>query len=265
MNALQQSVFTRGIDAVTSFQAIALAAPFVIAVSERGIGTLQIAITAVITGLVWEAIFSLLRSHRWSFNSVTTGLIIAICVVPDLPLVQTVVAVSLGVVLGELIFGGRGFNFLNAAVVGMAILLLSFPTSALAPLSTNIAISTLPGAVLLLLAGLLPWRVAATFMLTDAAIAFFLAGMDAAEPLLIASAFGGIFLVADPFACAQTKVGHIVHGFLAAMLVLLFNGGIEELSPRSIIQAALLGSLFGPLIDQTIIAINAKLRGRQYG
>ncbi len=265
MNPLRQYVRSGGMSAVTALQIVALVAPLTMAIADRGIGTAQIAITSIVICVLWEIIFASVRAARWSFNGVTTGVLVAIFVAADTSLWHITIAVSLGVVIGELIFGGRGFGFLNAAVVSLAMLMLSFPATSLAPATTQIALATIPGLVLLYFSGLVPWRIILACLGFVLAFGLLETAAIDLESKLVVLALGITFFIADPFACCQSRAGQFLEGVLAAVLIFVFNGGTTFISQQSIIQAALLCSLLAPLIDQSSIVIISKFRGRPDG
>ena len=265
MNPLQQYVRSGGISAVTVLQALALVAPLAMAIIDRGIGTVQIAITSISVCVLWEILFASTRGQHWSFNGVTTGILVAILVSSETSLWQITIAASLGMVIGELIFGGRGFGFLNATVVSLAILMLSFPSTSLAPATAQVALATAPGLVLLYISGLVPWRVLLTCLGLVLAFALLEDATTDVGSILAGVVFGVTFLVADPFACCQSRTGQFLQGALAAVLIVVFNNGPTSISTQSLVQTALMCSLIAPLIDQISIVIKLKLRGRNYG
>ena len=111
-------------------------------------------LAALVTALVWEGTFATLRGRVLSFHGVTTGLIVTLVLPPEVAVWQIAFAVSLGVILGELVFGGRGFGFVPPAAVALSLLLISFPDLQLQQSTLALAIASLPGAVLLLAMGL---------------------------------------------------------------------------------------------------------------
>ena len=265
MNILRQYVRSGGINAVTGLQMVSLAAPLAMAIADRGIDTGQIAVTSIVICVLWEVFFAFARGSDWSFNGVTTGMLVAIFVSADTPLWHISVGVTLGVVIGELIFGGRGFGFLNAAVVSLAMLIISFPSTSLTPATIDIAVAVAPGLTLLWIAGLVPWRLLLTCLLAILVFALLHTAIIDLVPVLTSLSVGLVFLMADPFASAQSRVGQFLQGLLAAMLIFIFNSGATDISSLSIVQAALLASLLAPLIDQTTIWISSRLRGHSHG
>ena len=265
MTALTTFIHHRGVHAMTVLQALALTPPVVLAIVERGFHTFQLLVVAAITALVWEAVFAALRRHPIGVHGLTTAMIVTVFTPADLPLWQLSVAVSLGAVIGELIFGGRDFGFLNAAAVSLALLVISFPGIALSEPTMTIAIATLPGAAVLLVSGLVSWRV-----IVAVVAGFALASLIAGDPLsatglFVGLVFGTVFLLCDPVAAASTGPGRFVYGLLAGALIVLFNmAGDGAVAPEAIVSTAVLASVFAPMIDHLVVLANAQMRSRRH-
>lgn len=261
---------------VTLAQAIALAPPVAVTLFERGPDQLMILIAALLASLVWELAFASLRRRAASWHGVTTALIFAVMASPDTALWQVVLAMSFGVVFGELVFGGRGYGFLPAAAAALGFLLFSFTGAGLAPAGTGLVIATLPGALLLLATGLVSWRA-----LSMAVVVIILAGVagqgldgiwssgdwirDAWAPVL-GTSFGLVFLVSDPLATASTNPGRYVHGALAGLLIVLFDTVAgPDIGQAAVVFAALLASVFAPIIDYFAVALVLRRRRAGHG
>lgn len=264
MNPVSGLIHRFGVHAVTGLQVLALLPPTVLTIAERGFHMFQVLMAAAIAALVWEAVFALVRKQPLSAHGVTTAMIVTVLAPSDLLLWQLAVAVSLGVVIGELIFGGRGFGFLNAAAVSLALLGISFPGLQLAAPTLLIALASLPGAVLLVLAGLLSWRV-----LVATVIGFAVAGLLAFDSFNAIAVFAGltfglVFLIGDPTGSATTGPGRWAYGLLAGALIVLFSGGTMAVTPQAMVSSAVLVGVFAPLIDHLAVLANAHLRGRRH-
>ncbi|MDJ0637979.1 MAG: RnfABCDGE type electron transport complex subunit D [Paracoccaceae bacterium] len=241
---------------ITLAQTVALVLPFAIVASSDVGRHALILLSAFIAALGWEALFGTLRKRGLSVHGVTTALIVATLCPPDIALWQVLVSVSLGVILGELVFGGRGFGFIHPATVSLALLMISFPQVQL-PLPTQaLALATLPGGVLLFTLGLISGRVLLATGLAVAA-ALVLQG-HAIEPLAVATAlaFGLVFLVADPVTAAATNVGRWAYGALAGGLIAIFSP-TGEITSQAVIFAALMAGVFAPLIDHLAVLAHA--------
>lgn len=255
----------RGADGGMAIQTLALLPPLVIAGGLAGAPFIGVLVASLGVTLAWDVIFAVLRRHPFKPCGITTAAIFALFVPADIPLWHLVVVLSLGTVIGEHVFGGRGFAFLSPATVALALALLSLPNMAMAPPQPAVALACLPGAVLLLVFGMVSVPVILAFL-----AALFLAFGTVSPPdalaLMTASSIGLLFLVCDPLSAAVTGLGRVLYGALAGGLVWVFNGfGGGVPSPDALVFAALLASMFAPLIDSLSIAINGMWRRRRYG
>ena len=88
---------------------------------------LPIVIVVYSVGGLCEAIFSIIRRHEINEGFLVTGMLIPLCLPPDIPLWMVGVATAFGIVIGKEIFGGTGFNVFNPALVARAFLFFSYP------------------------------------------------------------------------------------------------------------------------------------------
>jgi len=84
------------------------------------------------TALAFEAIMLLLRKrpikrHLGDYSALVTAWLLAICLPPLLPWWMTILAVGVAIVFAKHLYGGLGYNPFNPAMVGYAVLLVSFP------------------------------------------------------------------------------------------------------------------------------------------
>lgn len=253
-----------GVAGVTVAQTIALVPPVALMAFANPAGYAVLLLTALVTVWFWEGVFAALRRRAPSVHGITTALIVCVLVAPDLALWQLVIALSLGVVLAELVFGGRGFGFLSPAVVAASLLVFSFPEVTLMPGTQNLALATVPGAVLLLLLGLIAWRVLFGAIVGTVALLIFFP--DAPDALSIAAAmtFCLILLVCDPTAASATNPGRWIYGLLTGGLIVLFSG-TPDLTTEGIVFAALIASIFAPLIDHLVMLVHAKRWNTAHG
>ncbi|MBL6692022.1 MAG: RnfABCDGE type electron transport complex subunit D [Pseudomonadales bacterium] len=94
-----------------------------------GIGVLLNLVTCMVAALVTDFVVMQLRRRPWQtdFASILTGVLIALCLPPLLPLWITVLGTVFALVFGKHIYGGTGHNVFNPAMVGYAMLIVSFP------------------------------------------------------------------------------------------------------------------------------------------
>jgi Na+-transporting NADH:ubiquinone oxidoreductase subunit B len=79
-------------------------------------------------GLGVEFLFAQLRNHPVNEGFLVTGLLIPLCLPPDIPLWMVAVATIFAVVVGKEAFGGTGMNPLNPALTARVFLFFAYPT-----------------------------------------------------------------------------------------------------------------------------------------
>src|SRR5690606_7015319 len=155
---------------------------------------------------------------------------------------QALLALSFGVVVGEQVFGGRGYSFLHPAVAALAFLFFSFPaTTGEQSDSWLVAAAVLPGVLLLLATGLISWRI-----LLSVAIGFagwmILKGLGLPSGAVLTSslALGAVYLVCEPTSAAATNPGRWAYGLLVGMLIVILGEAGEGIgSTGAVVFAAL--------------------------
>ncbi|MDJ0631339.1 MAG: RnfABCDGE type electron transport complex subunit D [Rhodobacter sp.] len=206
----------------------------------------------------WQSLFRFNMGVMPAPASAITALAVAVMAPHEVPLWQIGFAVSFGAVVGELIFGGWGRNFLNASAVALSFLSLSVPNADFVAGDAGLALAVVPGAIMLALTGILPISILAAFAtaLWVAAMALGLTPQILAAPGTLV--FAVVFLVADPVASAATPLGRWVQGALAGAFTAFLMTGTSV--PQAVVFAALLAGLFAPLVDQGIIALHLRWR-----
>ncbi|MBU2961316.1 RnfABCDGE type electron transport complex subunit D [Citreicella sp. C3M06] len=239
---------------------VAVSAPLVATILQQGPARLVFLALGLGLATFWHLVFARIRRRWTGWDGLVTAAIFAVLVPEALPLWQQGLALSFGLVMGDLVFGGRGRGFLSPAAVALAFALFSFPVSAGAAPGPASAIAALAGGAALLLARVLSWRVVAGFALAMAALQLLQPGWPALPGATLI--LGLVFLIGDPVAAACTNAGRWVYGALAGALVaLLETAGGGALS--SVVFAALLAGIFASLIDQGVIWDNVRRRARR--
>lgn len=249
-------------DRVTAVVTLALLFPLGAALYVGGLGLLLLG-GALVVAVGWTLLFTRLRGRNMNWHAVPTAIVFALLLPPELPLWQALLSLSFGLMLGEQVFGGRGYSFLNPAVAALAFLFFSFPAAATPGVqSPLVALAVLPGALLLLAAGLVSWRI-----LLAAAIGFMLwmfvrgLGLPSAEVLTAALALGVVHLVCEPTSAAATNPGRWAYGFMVGVLIVILGEAGQGIgSTAAVVFAALLGSIFAPLIDSIVVFVNVRRR-----
>lgn len=204
----------------------------------------------------WQMVFLWTRAQPVSPIAFVTAITVGVLAQGDFSPWQIVLAVSFGTVICEQIFGGWGRNVVNAAVAALAFLFFAFPQTGVSGGGALLALAVLPGAAMLMAAGIASWQVLAGALL---GVAWGSAALGADPTALLhqgSLVFGLIFLVADPVASSATRAGRWVYGLIAGGALALFgwtDAGFE--GPQAIIFSTLVASLFAPLIDAIVIAL----------
>jgi len=251
---------------VTLAQLVALAVPAGVCLVERGTPQIAVLVTALAASLVWELVFNLIRGRALSWHAASTALIIAMLVPASVPLWQVAMAASFGLVFGELVFGGRGYGIVSAAAAAAGFLVFSFSGSELSVSSQAMALATLPGAFLLLLGGLISWRVLVSAAVVLAAASLMQDGASGLPAVATTAVFGLVFLIGDPVAGASINLGRWLYGALAGLLIVLFDTTTgPAVAPAAMVFASLLASLFAPLFDHMAVAVIVRRRRLPHG
>ena len=249
-------------DRVTIVFALALAFPLAASLYENGSALAPLLGGSLAVAIGWTALFSRLRERSMSWHAVPTAIIFALMVPPELPLWQPLLALSFGVVIGEQVFGGRGYSFLHPAVAALAFLFFSFPGStAEASISSLVTAAVVPGAILLLASGLLSWRILIATALGFAGWLTLKGGGAWNDIITPALALGIVYLICEPVSAACTNAGRWAYGLLVGMLIVILGiAGSGVGSANAVVFAALLGSIFAPLIDRLVVLFNVRRR-----
>jgi len=250
-------------DRIAVLLGVCLLLPFAVSLADRGysLGFAFIVSLVVITG--WQLLFSLLRRQKLGLDGVATALIFTILAADALPIWQLALAATFGIVVGELVFGGRGFSIVNPSVVALAFLTFSFTGVVYAQPSPWIGLAALPAGILLIAFRLISWRIVVAVI---AGLAVFgVAQGESIDPALLNGQFIFllVFLACDPASSASTNLGRWANGLTIGGLAWVFTpvGGIPA-GPEAMVPAILLASIFAPLFDRIVILFNSYSRRR---
>lgn len=86
-------------------------------------------VIALLVGSVCEQMFTAYRRRRRESGLLVIVVLMTLMMPPAVSLVHLAIGVAFAMVLGRGIFGGEGKTFLSPAVVGAAVMLISFPTA----------------------------------------------------------------------------------------------------------------------------------------
>ncbi len=84
---------------------------------------------ALLVGGVWEQLFATYRRRQRESGLLLIAVLMTLLMPPGVSLVHLAVGMSFAIVFGKCIFGGEGKTFVNPALVGAVVMLISFPTA----------------------------------------------------------------------------------------------------------------------------------------
>lgn len=254
-------------DRLTLVVLACLIPPLAVSFANKGMALIAVLWVSLMTVAVWQAVFSEMRKRPQRRDVLIAAVIFPILAGTDISLLRTFLGLSFGIVLGDLVFGGRGFGFLNPVVVALAFVIFAFPTEVFSSAPPGLAAASIPGALILAALRFISWRMIAGFVIGFLS-AGFLMGPDFGVDWL---AYGHVpfilfFLACDPMSSASTNAARWVNGAVTGGLSILFSdSGAQGVEVQAMIPAVLLGSLFAPLLDRTVIALNIAMRARGHG
>ena len=82
---------------------------------------------SVLAGGIWERIFSEKRGRELDTGFLYTAVVVVFLMPPSVSLIHIALGTSFAIVFGNAVFGGEGKTFLCPALVGVAIMQISFP------------------------------------------------------------------------------------------------------------------------------------------
>jgi Na+-transporting NADH:ubiquinone oxidoreductase subunit B len=246
---------------------LCLSPPLIATIWNTGSDLFPVIVLSLLTVTVWQAVFTTRRNRPHRRDVLISAMVFALLVGGNFPLWPAALGLSFGIVVGELVFGGRGFSFLNPVVVALAFLIFAFPTATFSIPASWLTYASLPGAAFLMLSRLISWRMFAGFFIGLLGSGYFLVrGPDLNDLLQGSLFFVVIFLACDPAASACTNIGRWANGLLTGCLVWVFSpiDGVG-IAAQPLIMAILLGSIFAPLIDRLVVEFNVYTRRRKHG
>jgi electron transport complex protein RnfD len=122
---------------------IALLPALFAAIYFFGMDAVTVVLTCVITAVLSEAIAQKIMHREVTISdgsAVVTGLLLAFCLPPTIPLWIAAIGAAVAIVIGKHFFGGLGCNIFNPALIGRAFLVASWPvamTTWVAPLGLD--------------------------------------------------------------------------------------------------------------------------------
>jgi Na+-translocating ferredoxin:NAD+ oxidoreductase subunit D len=110
-----------------------------------GLKAVFVTLTCILGTVSAEMLIQYLRKRDiWIIkdgSAVLTGILLAMCLTPNLPLWAAFLGAWFAIIIGKALFGGLGYNIFNPALIGRAFLAISFPllmTNWAMPITRNI-------------------------------------------------------------------------------------------------------------------------------
>jgi electron transport complex protein RnfD len=97
-----------------------------------GMPALLTVLTSVVSCVVFEVVFRKLTGAKQNYkdlSAIVTGILLALILPPSTPLWMTMIGALAAIVVAKEFFGGLGYNPFNPALIGRAIMLMSFPAA----------------------------------------------------------------------------------------------------------------------------------------
>jgi Na+-translocating ferredoxin:NAD+ oxidoreductase subunit D len=192
---------------------------------------------AAASGLIFEALALRLRHQALAIylsdgSTLVTAALLAFAMPPLAPWWLTVSAMAFAVLVAKHLYGGLGLNPFNPAMVGYAVLLVSFPAQ---------MTEWLPPA------GIAPAELGFTDTLTAILTGSLPPGLHV-DMLSGATMLGAFFIATDPVTAATSHSGRLIYG--AGIGVLTYVIRTWGQYPDGVAFAVLLMNLAVPLIDK---------------
>lgn len=208
----------------------------------------------------WGCVFSKKIGNRPKIDHLIFALLFVLFLPGQVGWGGAILSASFGWVLGSEIFGGR--PIFSPVLIALAFAIFSFPGKGFEAqwiLSSTpnlmLAIACLPGAVLLLLKGLLPWRVVIGALFGAIATVMLFASPESPpwwNHLLLGIFVPGILFLAAAHDCTpRNENARWIYGLMVGVLIITIRLTNPD-QPDGVVFAVLLGALFAPLLDRTL-------------
>jgi Na+-translocating ferredoxin:NAD+ oxidoreductase RnfD subunit len=256
-----------------------------------GLNALYLILATVATAVIAEYLACLIGKKKVTtgdYSAVVTGLILALCLPPDMPIWIGVAGAAFAILVVKIPFGGLGRNIVNPAAAARCFLLLSFAPMMIARQNTVLATSILTageegdiavslldlifghlggmigetsmlalaaGVVFLVLLGVVDLRIPGVYILSF--LGFIVLFTKNTDPVyLVAHLIGGglllgAFFMATDFVTRPLSVaGQLIYGLLLGFLTAVFR--FYGSGMEGVVFAIIIVNFLTPLIDKCI-------------
>jgi len=247
-------------------------------------------ISAVVVEYIWQKFVIKTDVQIGDCSAVVTGLILGLSLPVGVSWWMPVVGSFFAILFIKAIFGGIGDNFMNPALSGRAVLLISWASgmntfyapvnslsgavdgvSAATALATgeehilNLLIGNIPGSIgevskIMILVGLayllvrrvISWHVPVS-MILGVMVLSALMGQDPLYAVLSGSVmFAAVYMAPDYTSSPRTTAGQLIYGFMCGIIVVVIRTYSKY--PEGVTFAILLMNIVTPLIDRSLKA-----------
>lgn len=234
---------------------------------------------ASLTALTCEALMLWLRKRPLrqfltDYSAIVTAFLLALALPPFVPWWITVLGTAFAIVVAKHLYGGLGYNLFNPAMVGYAMLLISFPlqisdwsiildtVSGATPLETMktelswewINLAFLLGGGWLLYKRIITWHIPVAMLMSLIIISgiFFLINPNLYPSPLFhllsgATIMGAFFIATDPTTAATSNKARLIYA--AGIGILIYVIRTWGAYPDAVAFAVLLMNMAAPTID----------------
>jgi Na+-transporting NADH:ubiquinone oxidoreductase subunit B len=184
---------------------------------------------AILAGGIWERIFSEKRGRKLDTGFLYTAVVVVFLMPPEVSLIHIALGMSFAIVFGNAVFGGEGKTFLCPALVGVAIMQISFP-GAIVDQAPWTSINGYAGTTLFA-----EFHLDGSDALAWSGVDLWGAVLGSTQGLmgttsLLAIAVGGIVLMRGGIASWRIMAGVVAGTIVATLVCNQFGGGLLEMS-----------------------------------
>lgn len=96
--------------------------------------TIALILAAITSAIIVESLCLKIRGYNvldglGDLSAIVTAVLLVLCLPSQIPILYAAIGVGFALIFGKHVYGGLGHNLFNPAMVGYAVLLISFPTA----------------------------------------------------------------------------------------------------------------------------------------